>query len=58
MIKYIISGSTISDMEDIKPSLGELSLLHKELKTIDITDLPTEEEIAQDTPEEINNLYL
>ena len=53
MIKYIISGSTIADMQDIKPSLGELALFHNELKTIDITDLPTEEEIAQDTPEEI-----
>jgi len=53
MIKYIISGSTIVDMQDIKPSLGELALFHNELKTIDITDLPTEEEIAQDTPEEI-----
>ena len=53
MIKYIISGSTIADMQDIKPSLGELALFHNELKTIDITDLPTEEEIAQDTPKEI-----
>ena len=59
MIKYLISGSTISELEDIKPSLGELAKIHKELKNINWSDIPTQLEIDKDTPEEIldNKLY-
>ena len=53
LIQYLISGSTISEMEDIKPSLGELAKIHNELKSVNLTDIPTQLEIDKDTPEEI-----
>jgi hypothetical protein len=53
MIKYLISGKTISELEDIKPSLGELAKIHNELKNINWSDIPTQLEIDKDTPEEI-----
>ena len=53
LIKYRINIQELNEMEDIKPSLGELSKLQKKLKTTDITVLPTKEEIEADTPKEI-----
>ena len=53
LIKYRIKNQALNEMDDIKPSLGELSKLHNKLKTTDITTLPTKEEIDADTPQEI-----
>ena len=58
LIKYRITGQALNEMSDIKPSLGELSKLHKKLKTTDITTLPSNEEIEADTPDEIINKKL
>jgi len=58
LIKYLIEHNEISDMSDIKPSLGELAKIHNAIKEIDMENLPSSEQIDADTPRETINKKL
>ena len=53
LIKYRIINHNIKDMNDIKHSFKELSLLHNKLNKTNTNALPSKDEIESDTPKEI-----
>ena len=53
LIKYLITVEDLNQMNDIKPSLIELSKLYKILQSTDITSQSTREQIEADILDEI-----
>lgn len=53
LVRYKLNNSQTANMDDIKPSLGELAKIHKAINKINMENLPSPEQIDADTPKEI-----